>query len=78
MQLLKELRNNIDARYKHLAPNGAQPPSLLCSHLSGRLLSSFQVLLGHPNGLIPSHLALKVAPQETHSIVLKKKVTTRY
>ena len=34
--------------------------------------------LGHPNGLIPSHLALKVAPQETHSIVLTKKVTTRY
>ena len=30
------------------------------------------------NGLIVSHLALKVAPQETHSIVLKKKVTTTY
>jgi hypothetical protein len=30
------------------------------------------------NGLIPSHLALKVPPQETHSIVLKKKVTTTY
>ena len=25
------------------------------------------------NGLISRHLALKVAPQETHSIVLKKK-----
>jgi hypothetical protein len=33
---------------------------------------------GHPNGLTLSHLALKVQPQETHSIVLKKKVTTRY
>ena len=30
------------------------------------------------NGLIVSHLALKVPPQETHSIVLKKKVTTTY
>ena len=34
--------------------------------------------MGHPNGLIPSHLGLKVAPQETHPIVLKKKVTTTY
>ena len=42
----------------------------------GRVANSGR--LGHPNGLIPSHLALKVAPQETHSIVLKKKVTTRY
>jgi hypothetical protein len=30
------------------------------------------------NGLISGHLALKVQPQVTHSIVLKKKVTTTY
>jgi len=30
------------------------------------------------NGLISGHLALKVSRQETHSIVLKKKVTTTY
>ena len=35
-------------------------------------------LVGHPNGLIPSHLGLKVASQETQPIVLKKKVTTTY
>jgi hypothetical protein len=29
-------------------------------------------------GLIASYLALKVSRQETHSIVLKKKVTTTY
>jgi len=34
--------------------------------------------LGHPNGLIHRHLGLKVAPQETHCIALKKKMTTRY
>ena len=32
----------------------------------------------YPNGLIPSDLALKVMPQETHSIALKKKMTTTY
>jgi hypothetical protein len=41
-------------------------------------LDALRSALGHPNGLIPSHLALKVQPQETHSIVLKKKVTTTY
>jgi len=30
------------------------------------------------NGLIPSNLALKVMPQEIHSIALKKKMTTTY
>jgi len=34
--------------------------------------------LGHPNGLISGHLAVNVFPQKTHSIVLKKKIATRY
>jgi len=32
----------------------------------------------HLNGLISSHLALKVMPQQIHSIALKKKMTTTY
>jgi hypothetical protein len=35
-------------------------------------------LVGHPNGLISGHLAVNVIPQKTHSIVLKKKIATRY
>jgi hypothetical protein len=34
--------------------------------------------LGHPNGLISDHLGVNVFPQKTHSIVLKKKIATRY
>jgi hypothetical protein len=46
--------------------------------LSGAIADLAFVTIYAFNGLISGHLALKVSRQETHSIVLKKKVTTTY
>ena len=46
--------------------------------LSGAIYDLATVTIVAFNGLISGHLALKVTCQETHSIVLKKKVTTTY
>jgi hypothetical protein len=64
--------------YKYWAPNGAGGFGRQSRSPATQQPLSNSDALGHPNGLISGHLAVNVIPQKTHSIVLKKKIATRY